>query len=66
MTNNKINLETVLVFDLVSKTEYIAKLNADIESWKKAQVEQAHSATDIRHYAELVYGARKELERVGA
>jgi uncharacterized protein YfaP (DUF2135 family) len=60
----KIDLNTVLVFDLVTKEQRIAELEANIENWKARQVEQAHSASDIRYYAELVYAARTELAQL--
>jgi hypothetical protein len=60
----KIDPNTILALDLVSKSDYIAELEADIENWKQLQVENCHSASAIRHYAELVYEARRELNRV--
>ena len=66
MNLKEIDPNTVLAFNLISRTDYIEKLKADIENWKTRQVEQAHSASAIRYYAELVYSAREELERLGA
>lgn len=63
---NQINLDSVLALNLVSKADYIAQLQANIEEWKAAQVREAHSATAIRYYWELVRDARAELERLGA
>lgn len=60
----KIDTNSILALNLVSKSDYIAELEADIENWKQLQVENCHSASAIRHYAELVYEARRELNRV--
>ena len=63
---NQINLDSVLALNLVSKADYIAQLQTNIEEWKAAQVREAHSAASIRYYWELVRDARAELERLGA
>jgi hypothetical protein len=63
---NTVDTNSILALNLVSKSDYIAELKADIENWKQLQVENCHSAAAIRYYAELVYEARAELERVGA
>ena len=63
---NTVDTNSILALDLVTKSEYIAELKADIENWKQLQVENCHSASAIRYYAELVYEARAELERMGA
>jgi uncharacterized protein YfaP (DUF2135 family) len=59
-------MNNILALNLVSKSDYIAQLQSNIKNWQEAQVAEAHSAASIRYYAELVYEARKELERVGA
>jgi hypothetical protein len=56
----KIDPNTILALDLVGRNEYIAELEAKIENWKQLQIENCHSASAIRYYAELVYEARKE------
>jgi hypothetical protein len=66
MNTNRINLDTVLAFNLVSKEDYIAQLKANIKEWQRLQAEQAHSKAAIFYYCDLVLEARKELERVGA
>jgi hypothetical protein len=63
---NTVDTNSILALNLVSKSDYISQLKADIENWKQLQVENCHSASAIRYYAELVYEARAELERVGA
>jgi hypothetical protein len=63
---NTVDTNSILALNLVTRDEYIEQLNSNIENWKALQVEQAHSASDIRYYAELVYEARAELERMGA
>jgi uncharacterized protein YfaP (DUF2135 family) len=64
MNKTEINLDSVLAFNLVTKAEQIARIEADIENWKALQIEQNHSASAIRYYAELVYAARKDLARL--
>jgi hypothetical protein len=56
----KIDPNSVLALELASRNDYIAQLEANIENWKKLQIENCHSASAIRYYAELVEGARKE------
>jgi uncharacterized protein YfaP (DUF2135 family) len=61
-----INLDSVLALNLISKADRIAELKANIETWKAAQVAEAHSKTAIFYYCDLVMEARAELERLGA
>lgn len=61
---SNINLDPILVFNLVTKEQRIAQLENQIEIWKQRQVAEAHSASAIRYYWELVMDAREELKRL--
>lgn len=62
----QINGHEVLAFNLLSREEYIAGLKMNIEEWKSLQYKHSTSEAAIRNYGELVFLARKELERLGA